>query len=283
MSPPAGRPTLAACEWIFGGRPLPETVAALVAAGYDALVVVGEPDRQDLDEVERLLHETGLTVAGSTSETAGNPSRDLAHPDKARRGEAVGYYKGCIDLLERLGAPTLGVVPSAEGRLSAPSYREAWKLAVEATREVALYAGERGVSLAIEPLNRYEALLVNRVEQACRFATEVDVEGVGVIADFFHMNIEEEDLFAAIEHAGDLIFEIHLADSNREGLGTGHLPARELLELVRKQGFQGTFAVECYVRPLEDDDPAQRSAVFLEQCARSVREVFPRQASDLPV
>jgi len=268
MSTQTGRPTLAACEWIFGRRPLAETVPALAAAGYDALVIAGEPDRPDIDEVVRLLDEAGLTVAGSTSETSGNPSRDLAHPDRSRRAEAVGYYKGCIDLLGRLGAPTLGIVPSAEGRLSAPSYQQAWKLAVEATREVALYAGEQGVSIAIEPLNRYEAFLVNRVEQACRFATEVDVSGVGVIADFFHMNIEETDLFAAIEEAGGRLLEIHLADSNRDGLGTGHLPVHALLERVKAQGFQGTFAVECYLQE-------GRSDAFLEQSARSVREVFP--------
>ena len=264
----AGRPTLAVCEWIFGTRPLAETVAAVAGAGYEAIVITGEPDRPDIDELESLLRESGLAVTGSTSETWGNPSRDLAHPERSYRAEAIDYYKGCSDLLVRLGAPTLGIVPSAEGRLSVPSYREAWKLAVEATREVALYAREHDVSVAIEPLNRYESFLVNRVEQACRFAAEVDVSGVGVIADFFHMNIEEVDLFAAIEHAGDRLLEIHLADSNREGLGTGHLPVRELLERVEAQGFHGTFAVECYVQEGLSD-------AFLEQCARSVRDVFP--------
>jgi D-psicose/D-tagatose/L-ribulose 3-epimerase len=273
MSAQTERPTLAACEWIFGERPLTETIAALAAAGYDALVITGEPDRPDVDEMKSLLDEAGLTIAGSTSETSGNPSRDLAHPDRSYRAEAVGYYRGCVDLLKRLDGPTLGIVPSAEGRLSAPSYQQAWKLAVEATREVALYAGEQGVSLAIEPLNRYEAFLVNRVEQACRFAAEVDIGGVGVIADFFHMNIEETDLFAAIERAGESLLEIHLADSNRNGLGTGHLPVRALLERVEAHGFRGTFAVECYVQAADDFE--ERSDAFLEQCARSVWEVFP--------
>ena len=140
--------------------------------------------------------------------------------------------------MARLGATTLGIVPSAEGRVSPiSSYAEEWAHAVAAVREVALYAGEYDVRLAIEPLNRYEAFLVNRVEQACAFASEVGVDGVGVIVDLFHMNIEEADSAAAIDLAGDRLLELHLADSNREGLGSGHAPARELLERTRACGF----------------------------------------------
>ena len=140
--------------------------------------------------------------------------------------------------MARLGATTLGTVPSAEGRVSPiSSYAEEWAHAVAAVREVALYAGEYDVRLAIEPLNRYEAFLVNRVEQACAFASEVGVDGVGVIVDLFHMNIEEADSAAAIDLAGDRLLELHLADSNREGLGSGHAPARELLERTRACGF----------------------------------------------
>jgi sugar phosphate isomerase/epimerase len=280
LSTEAKRPTLAACEWIFGDRPLGNTVAALVAAGYDALLVTGEPDRRDVDEIERLFGEADLTIAGATSNTAGHPARDLAQPDRTLRMQAVEYYRGCIDLLERLGASTLGIVPSPEGRLGAlSSYAQEWELAVEATRELALYAGERGVLLAIEPLNRYEAFLVNRVEQACAFAADVGVDGVGVIADFFHMNIEEPDMSAAIELAGDRLLEIHLADSNREGLGSGHLPSFDLLKRAKASGFQRTLAVECFAPPpafsfASASAAAARIDGFLEQCARVVGAIF---------
>lgn len=280
MTRGASAVALAACEWTFGDRPLRETVAALAGAGYDALVVVGEPERPDIDEMLQLVGRAGLSIAGATAETGLARTRDLAHPDKTLRQQAIEYYKGCVDLAKVLGAPTIGVVPSAEGRLGAiSSYAREWRLAVDATREVALHAAGRGVRIAIEPLNRYEAFLVNRVEQACGFAAEVDVEGVGVIADFFHMNIEESDMFAAIELAGDLLLEIHLADSNREGLGAGHLPARELLEFVKRQGFDGTLAVECYVQTGAGDDPRAEHGIdaFLEQCARAVSEVFPKE------
>ena len=277
----APRPTLAACEWIFGGRPLEDTVAAVAAAGYDGLVVVGEPARRDVDKLARLAADAGLSVVGATSETAGRPTRDLAHPNRALRIEAVAYYQGCVDLVARLGATTLGIVPSAEGRVSPiSSYAEEWAHAVDAVREVALYAGEKDVRLAVEPLNRYETFLVNRVEQACAFAGDVGVDGVGVIADLFHMNIEEPDPAAALELAGDHLLELHLADSNREGLGSGHVPARELLGRARARGFGSgrTLAVECIAPRTAASASAEAELTdrFLAQCAQVVNEIFQR-------
>ncbi len=274
MSTDSARPALAACEWIFGGRPLADVVTALAAAGYDGLVIIGEPDRADVDELACLVAAAGLIVVGATSETSGRPTRDLAHPSGALRAEALAYYKGCVDLIQRLGATTLGVVPSAEGRVSPlSSYVQEWKLAVAAVRELSLYAAERGVRLAIEPLNRYETFLVNRVEQACEFAADVGAGGIGVIADLFHMNIEERDSAAALALAGGSLLELHLADSNREGLGSGHLPARELLEQARENGFEATLAVECFAPSARED--ATQTDRWLNQCAEVVDAVFP--------
>jgi sugar phosphate isomerase/epimerase len=275
------RPVLAACEWTFGSRPLGSIVASLAANGYDGIVIAGEPDRQDVGELGALLDTAGLSVVGATTDTTGRPERDLAHPDRMRRSEALDYYQRCVDLLARLGARVFGIVPSEEGRLTPiAGYAREWELAVAGARELALYAGERGVRIAIEPLNRYEAFLVNRVEQACAFVDEIGVDGVGVVADLFHMNIEEIDSFAALDRAGDRMLELHLADSNREGLGSGHLPGRELLERARALGFAGTFAVECLAPPRHpgsatDATEAARTDRFLAQCAAVVAEVFP--------
>src|SRR5579885_1367276 len=152
-------PVLAACEWIFGGRSLARITATLASLGYDAIETVGDPKREDIARFDRLVSRAGLRVSGLTA-AADRDERDLAHPDPQMRRAAVNYYCGCVDLACRLGAHVVGVVPSAERRL-APivGYEREWRLAVAATREVALYAAEREVALAVEPLNRYEAFL----------------------------------------------------------------------------------------------------------------------------
>ena len=221
--------TLAACEWIFGARPLEGIVGVLAHGRYDALEITGEPGRKDAERLLCLVDRAGLQISGCTANCE-RPERDLAHPERELRQLAVGYYRGCVDLVGRLGGRTVGLIPSAEGRLAPlTSYEREWQLAVEAAREVARHAAGRGVALAVEALNRYETFLVNRVEQALAFADEVGVDGVGIAADLFHMNIEEGDPQAALEQAGPHLRELHVADSNRRGLGRGHLPLERLL------------------------------------------------------
>jgi sugar phosphate isomerase/epimerase len=218
-------------------------VATLATSGYEAVEVVGEPTRTDLSHLHEVVCAAELAVSGLTAETASRPARDLAHPDRDLRRQAIAYYRDCVDLAVRLDAAVIGLHPSAEGRLGpiTDSGRE-WRLAVEATREVAHYAGEHGRSIAVEALNRYEAFLVNRIDQAVAFVDEVDVPSIGIVADFFHMNLEEADLGAALELSRRCLLEVHLADSNRQGLGRGHLQLDSLFSVIG--GFNGPFVME---------------------------------------
>ena len=94
------------------------------------------------------------------------------------------------------------------------------------------------------------------------------------------MNIEEPDPAAALELAGDHLLELHLADSNREGLGSGHVPARELLGRARARGFGSgrTLAVECIAPRTAASASAEAELTdrFLAQCAQVVNEIFQR-------
>lgn len=237
---------IAACEWIFAGRPLEHVLALLREAGYDGLEVNGEPGR-DTRALADAVEGAGLRATGTTA-ICNWPTdeRDLAHPEREARRCAVDYYRGCVDLAVGVGAPVVGLIPAAVGRVDALTSRQReWRWAVEGVREVALYAAERGVAVAVEAINRYETHLVNRVEQALELAEESEVRATGVIADAFHMQLEEPDSAAAIESAGARLAALHLADSNRLGLGTGQLALSPLVEAARRIGFDGPFVLEC--------------------------------------
>jgi D-psicose/D-tagatose/L-ribulose 3-epimerase len=237
---------ISACEWIFGGRPLPDVVALLARNGYDAIEISGEPGRPDAATLREEVRSAGLAISGITA-ICNWPTdeRDLASPDGAVRNRAVEYYKACIDLAEAVGAPVVGLIPAAVGRLDALSgYEREWSYAVAGARAVARYAAERDVAVGVEAINRYETFLVNRVEQALAFAEEVDVAGVGVVADVFHMQLEEVDTAAALALAGERLLALHLADSNRLGLGRGQLALTPILEAARAIGFEGPLVME---------------------------------------
>ena len=237
---------IAACEWIFGDRPLAETLRVLVDAGVEGVEVSGEPER-DSGAVGELLDAADLRASGTTA-VCNWPTaeRDLAHAESDARRRAVEYYRGCVEVAVAVGAPVVGLIPAAVGRLDAlTSYEREWSYAVEGVREVALYAGERGVAVAVEAINRYETHLVNRVEQALELADDAGVAGIGVIADAFHMQLEERDPAAALGLAGPRLAALHLADSNRLGLGRGGLAIAPLVEGARRAGFDGPFVLEC--------------------------------------
>jgi D-psicose/D-tagatose/L-ribulose 3-epimerase len=234
------------CEWIFGSRALDETLACVAAAGAGGIEVAGEPAR-DTDALAAALSAAGVAPTGTTASSRWpTDDRDLAHSDADARRRAVEYYRGCVDLAAVVGAPVVGLIPGAVGRVAPlTTLDREWGHAVDGAREVALYAGERGVTLAIEAINRYETHLVNRVEQALELADATGVDGVGVIADVFHMQLEEDDPGAAVERAGPALCALHVAGSTRAGLAHGTLDPVPTIAAARRGGFTGPLVLEC--------------------------------------
>jgi sugar phosphate isomerase/epimerase len=272
----ATTPVVSICEWIFGRRPFEEVVRVVREAGYDAIELAGEPGRPDRARLLELLD--GLPVSGlSAMGLWPTDARDLAHREREARRRAVDYYRALIDLAVELRAPTVGVVPTASGRQDTlTSYGREWGFAVDGIREIGQLAGEHGIALAIEPLNRYETPLVNRVEQALALAEEVGMPHVGVVADAFHMQLEEADLVDPIARAGGRLRAVHLADSNRRGLGHGRLDVGPLVARAVEGGFSGPFVMEFLApgpNPFEANKDAHAMALLDVYAAESAARV----------
>ena len=88
--------------------------------------------------------------------------------------------------------------------------------------EIVAYAADRNVSVAIEPVNRFEAYagFLNSIMEAMSVVEEIGAKNLGVLADFFHLNIEDAALTDALRLAGSRLMHIHLADSNRQAAHT---------------------------------------------------------------
>ena len=112
--------------------------------------------------------------------------------------------------------------------------------------ELGAHAAAAGVSVFFEPLNRYEDHMVNTLAQG---AALIDgLPGVRLLADTYHMNIEEDDLCAALRSVADVLGAVHLSDSNRAQPGTGHVPFAAVIATLREVGFDGVLSVECRLR-----------------------------------
>lgn len=216
--------------------------------GFD-LIEVGIERTTDLDYVRAAAIAKANGLAMSVCAAMG-PDRDLIHPEAAIRASGMEYLRHCIDAAQTLGAANVcGPLYSAVGRTWQATDDERKRdvdLLVRQLGELAAYAGERGVWLGIEPLNRFETSFINLASQAIEVADRVDHPACGVMLDTFHMNIEERSIGDAIRAAGKRMKHLHACENDRGAPGSGHVPWDEVAQACRDIGFTGPFVIESF-------------------------------------
>lgn len=279
---------VAACAWIYGAAPLAETLERIAAAGCDGVELPGEPDQIRPAAARALLVRHRLTPVALTAACSVEMRRDLAHPDPDVRSNAVAYVVRCLRFAAECGIPLVQVLPSAETRLAPLAAPEdEWRWSVEGVRASAREAERLGVRLAVEPLNRYEAYLVTSMATALAYLDAAASPSVGVTLDLFHANIEEPTISGAIRAAGPRLWHVHIADTNREGLGRGHLDLEACLAALRGIGYAGALVLELMApgpdpfRPIKDGRSAGILDGFLRDSVARLRAALPRRAPEV--
>ncbi len=245
------RPQLGVCTWTFGDQPLPEIAAFLAELHFDGVELAGDLSRYSAREAGQILQDYGLTPFSLTPQNV-----DLAHPDTAARQQALDYYGRLLDFAAGLGRPLISV-HGCVGRLRPlTTLAEERKLLATAVRQIAQQARQRNLHLVFELLNRYETHLINTSDDALRFLDEVGEPNVTLLLDAFHMNIEEQDMAGAIRRVGDKLGLYHMADSNRQAIGRGHLKLGDHLWALEDIGYTGPIIFECAVPHADPFAPA---------------------------
>lgn len=243
-------------NWIYGDEELQPLFGKLKEWGYDGVELMGEPDRYSTKEIKKLCADYELKVLS----IAGiypwpTKERDLSNPDPRVREKAVDYVHRCCDFAAELGAPLVIVVPSAVGKtepVGSPQDGEGWEralklewnYAVESLSKAALYAEASGTLLAVEPINRYETFLINTAAEGLRFISEIGSHMVKLHLDSFHMNIEESNPTEAIRRSKGFLVNFHVADSNRQAVGRGHIDFRAIIKALYDIDYRGALALE---------------------------------------
>jgi sugar phosphate isomerase/epimerase len=228
---------------VYGDEPISKGIERIARSGYDAVELVGEPSQFNLDQLKSDLASHRIPVSSIVS--IYTPERDLISSNPSVRANTVTYVKGNIDFAVEIGAGIVTLTPQACMKIIAEAPRQQeWAWAVEGAKQIAEYAGEKGVRVVVEPWNRYEAYLINRLEQSIAFVDEVGLPSIGCMADTFHMGIEDRDIAGAIREAGSRLAHVHLADSNRAAPGRGHLDFTPIVEALRDINYSGYASFE---------------------------------------
>ncbi len=227
----------------FQGEDVAESIDRLARLGYDAVEVEGEPEKHDPKRIKKLAADAGLAV-GSVCPNF-TAERDLSHPDEDVRNTALAYLREVSGFAAELGAPLFIVAPTAYPRVQPiANPHDEWLWAVEGIRKVGEHAASLGVDLTLECWNRYGTYMLNRLDEGARMWRETGLTNGGIMADTFHMNVEERSIPGAIRDFGALLNHVHLSDSNRLAPGLGHVDFTHVLEALRDVRYGGVLAFE---------------------------------------
>jgi len=240
-------------------------VAKIAAWGYDGVeLAIRDPRLVDGDELLRVAAAHGLAIpAIGTGQAWGEEGLSFTDPGPAVRAAAIERVKAHIPFAARTHAVIIigllrGIVkPGVD-----PGQAMEWL--VEALQQCCATARPHGVRIALEPICRYETTLVNTVAQGLDLIQQVGADNLGLLLDTFHMNIEEPVIEDSIRACGERILHFHVADSNRQHPGAGHLDFASILNALSESGYDGFVSGE--FMPLPDaDTAAEQNLTYLRR------------------
>jgi D-psicose/D-tagatose/L-ribulose 3-epimerase len=217
--------------------------AMLKDAGFDGVEIpIFDREVDKYAALGRRLDELGLE---RLAVGARGPDDDPTAPDPSA---AIAATKANVDSAAALGAPiVLGPLAAPLGVFSgAPPTQEERQRSIAYLREVAPYAEERGVTIALEYLNRFEMYLTNTAADLAELVREVDHPRIRMMYDTFHAHIEEKDPRAAIHACADVLVHVHLSENDRSTPGAGQVAWDETFSALREIGYDGWLAIEAF-------------------------------------
>src|SRR5260221_1302515 len=238
---------------------LPAAVRKAAALGYDAIEIFPPgPKAIDVGELRGLLNETNLRVAavGTGAEWVKHKLH-LCLPDPNARERARAFIRSMIDFAGEFQAPA--IIGSMQGRWGDVPREAATACLVDALNELGEHAKQYGVPLIYEPLNRYETNHCNTIEQGIALLGRLTTQNVTLLADLFHMNIEETGVAEALKAGGIHVGHVHFVDSNRRPPGCGHTDFAPIAAALREIQFAGYASAEAF--PYPDPDQAAKLTI----------------------
>ena len=242
-------------EPIVPGKTLDERLSNLEEAGYQGIQLGAASNQLGLKEIQSSLSRSSIKLL-----IHGRRGSILA-ADKETRDEAVtSISQGLREAAELDAIGSILVPIRTQPELAPPSPpsfgSHPMKTVVDLEREILIdqltkiapVAEEVGKPIILEPLNRYESHLLKSLNDAAEICRAVGSPGIKMMADFFHMNIEDADMGKAIEEVADCLAYVHLADSNRFQPGAGHLDFRPGLSALKRIGYSGFMTLECKIQ-----------------------------------
>jgi sugar phosphate isomerase/epimerase len=242
---------------------LPAACRTAAELGFDAVEIFApSPKAVDAQSLKALLEKHQLQVAAvGTGAGMVIHQLSLTDPSPDKRAAAKDFIRQMIGFGAPYGAPA--IIGSMQGKWGGDLTRDAaLNLLADALDELGQHAESNNVPLIYEPLNRYETNLVTTVEAGVHLLSSLSTSNVKLLADLFHMNIEEANIAEAIRAGAGRIGHVHFVDSNRKAAGMGHMDFTPIAAALKETGYNGYASAEALPLPDSHTAAAQTMDAF---------------------
>ena len=255
-------PSIKSGPWIYWDH-LEQSMAHASSLGFDAVeLFTASSDALEVEATQLLLKKYQLQIA-AVGTGAGKVIHGLTltDPDETVRKKAIEFIEKMISFGAAFQAPA--IIGSMQGNIMPGVDREqALEWLAKGLSYLGKHAASLGVKLIYEPLNRYETNLINTLADGVSFLKLHQINQVGLLADLFHMNMEEVDMAASIRASKDFILHVHFADSNRRPVGNGHTHFVEVAKALKEINYQGYVSAEAFPWPTPKEAATQTMLSF---------------------
>lgn len=243
-------------------RGFEECIPKAAGLGFDGVELALRRSHQiNTRRLQQLLDENSIEVSCiSTGQVYADGGLMLTHENNAKREEVKTVFRELIDLAADFGK--IVNIGRVRGQIGNRHKTEVEDMFTQVARELCQYAEPKGVTLILEPVNRYEIDFINSVEEGVALMKKINMPNMMLMPDTFHMNIEDKKMGSELAKNIAYIKYIHLADSNRLAPGQGHTNFREIFTHLLHAGYDGWVSAEILPKPTPDI-AARQTAEFL--------------------
>jgi len=241
------------------------SIKKVAEKGFDVVeLAVRDPEEIDTGHLQKILGKFDLKVSAiGTGQAYGEEGLSFTHPDKSIRDKAINRIKSQIDFAHEMGGVQviIGLIRGKLGEEQSPE--EAETLFLKCLDRCIDYDSE--IVLTLEPINRYETNLYNTIAEMKEVINKLDKsDNIGILADTFHMNIEEAEIAGGFRRCSDLLTHVHVADSNRWAPGCGHIDFNEVISVLNEIDYKGAISAEILPKP-DADRSAELAIMEMEK------------------
>ena len=250
-------------------RGFEHAIQKAAAFGYDGIeLALKHPGEINPRHLQALLDQYNMEVSCiSTGQVFADTGLMFTDPDPERRSQVQEIFKGMIDLAADYSQ--LVNIGRVRGKIGDDGKKAAEKRFIETATEVCRYARQKGVTLILEPVNRYEINFINSVEEGVDLLNKMNKTNLKLMPDVFHMNIEDRTIGGELAKYIEHIAYIHIADSNRLAPGQGHTDFQDIFFNLKQVKYRGWMSIEILPKP-EPDTAALQAAQYLRKLMKQM-------------